>query len=93
MNFLLPQSHYVLFDKVRIRERKEHVIHLHRVRCLWICDIYKVYVLVVVQMVFSALAFAQSEVLWYFQHVGIASSKSKTARVVPVETVRIFSFN
>lgn len=41
-------------------------------------------------MVFSALAFAQSEVLWYFQHVGIASSKSKTARVVPVETVRIF---
>lgn len=39
-----------------------------------------------IQMVFSALAFAQSEVLWYFQHVGIASSKSKTARVVPVET-------
>ncbi|XP_057812053.1 protein NAP1 [Salvia miltiorrhiza] len=39
-----------------------------------------------IQMVFSALAFAQSEVLWYFQHVGVASSKSKTARVVPVET-------
>ncbi|KAL1538464.1 histone chaperone [Salvia divinorum] len=37
------------------------------------------------QMVFSALAFAQSEVLWYFQHVGVASSKSKTARVVSVE--------
>ncbi|KAH6787560.1 transcription activator [Perilla frutescens var. hirtella] len=38
------------------------------------------------QMVFSALAFAQSEVLWYFQHVGIGSSKSKTTRVVHVET-------
>ncbi|KAK4487999.1 hypothetical protein RD792_003738 [Penstemon davidsonii] len=39
-----------------------------------------------IQMVFSALAFAQSEVLWYFQHVGVASSKSKASRVVPVET-------
>ncbi|XP_073299631.1 protein NAP1 isoform X1 [Primulina huaijiensis] len=39
-----------------------------------------------IQMVFSALAFAQSEVLWYFQHVGVASSKSKAARFVPVET-------
>ncbi|KAL6575233.1 hypothetical protein OROMI_012518 [Orobanche minor] len=39
-----------------------------------------------IQMVFSALAFAQSEVLWYFQHVGTASWKSKTAQVVMVET-------
>ncbi|KAL6561854.1 histone chaperone [Orobanche gracilis] len=39
-----------------------------------------------IQMVFSALAFAQSEVLWYFQHVGIATSKSKNARSVAVET-------
>ncbi|MCE3050654.1 histone chaperone [Datura stramonium] len=38
-----------------------------------------------IQMVYSALAFAQSEVLWYFQHVGIASSKSRAARLVPVE--------
>ncbi|VFQ97446.1 unnamed protein product [Cuscuta campestris] len=38
-----------------------------------------------IQMVFSALAFAQSEVLWYFQHVGVVPSKSKTARVVAVE--------
>ncbi|XP_016451487.2 protein NAP1 [Nicotiana tabacum] len=38
-----------------------------------------------IQMVFSALAFAQSEVLWYFQHVGIASSKSRAARMIPVE--------
>nr|GLL29969.1 protein NAP1 isoform X2 [Ipomoea trifida]GME05757.1 protein NAP1 [Ipomoea batatas] len=38
-----------------------------------------------IQMVFSALAFAQSEVLWYFQHVGVASPKSKTARMVAVE--------
>ncbi|PHU25653.1 Protein NAP1 [Capsicum chinense] len=38
-----------------------------------------------IQMVYSALAFAQSEVLWYFQHVGIASSKSRAARMVPVE--------
>ncbi|KAK4710641.1 hypothetical protein R3W88_005154 [Solanum pinnatisectum] len=38
-----------------------------------------------IQMVYSALAFAQSEVLWYFQHVGIASSKSRAARTVPVE--------
>lgn len=38
-------------------------------------------------MVFSALAFAQCEVIWYFQHVGIASSKPKTARMVPVDIV------
>ncbi|XP_058730657.1 protein NAP1 isoform X2 [Vicia villosa] len=38
-----------------------------------------------IQMVFSALALAQCEVIWYFQHVGVASSKSKTARVVPVD--------
>ncbi|KAK4254685.1 hypothetical protein QN277_010029 [Acacia crassicarpa] len=38
-----------------------------------------------IQMVFSALALAQCEVIWYFQHVGIASSKSKTSRVVPVD--------
>uniref|UniRef100_A0A5B7B7V9 Protein NAP1 n=1 Tax=Davidia involucrata TaxID=16924 RepID=A0A5B7B7V9_DAVIN len=38
-----------------------------------------------IQMVFSALALAQCEVIWYFQHVGVASSKSKTARMVPVE--------
>jgi hypothetical protein len=40
------------------------------------------------QMVFSALALAQSEVIWYFQHVGIASSKSKAARAIPVDIVR-----
>jgi hypothetical protein len=40
------------------------------------------------QMVFSALALAQSEVIWYFQHVGIASSKSKAARAIPVDKVR-----
>ncbi|KAK7257475.1 hypothetical protein RIF29_31486 [Crotalaria pallida] len=38
-----------------------------------------------IQMVFSALALAQCEVIWYFQHVGIASTKSKTGRVVLVE--------
>ncbi|GAA0157031.1 hypothetical protein LIER_14383 [Lithospermum erythrorhizon] len=38
-----------------------------------------------VQMVFSALAFSQSEVLWYFQHVGVASSKTKTTKMVAVD--------
>ncbi|KAF9587620.1 hypothetical protein IFM89_004452 [Coptis chinensis] len=38
-----------------------------------------------IQMVFSALALVQCEIIWYFQHVGIASSKSKTVRVVSVE--------
>lgn len=38
-----------------------------------------------IQMVFSALALVQCEVIWYFQHVGIASSKSKAVRMVPVE--------
>ncbi|KAG4162744.1 hypothetical protein ERO13_D01G132500v2 [Gossypium hirsutum] len=38
-----------------------------------------------IQMVFSALALAQCEVIWFFQHVGIASSKSKVARMVPVD--------
>ncbi|KAK3040700.1 hypothetical protein RJ639_028396 [Escallonia herrerae] len=36
-----------------------------------------------IQMVFSALGLAQSEVLWYFQHVGISSSKSKATRILP----------
>ncbi|CAK9187138.1 unnamed protein product [Ilex paraguariensis] len=47
---------------------------MDEMRCMW-----------EVQMVFSALALAQSEVLWYFQHVGIASSKSKATRIVPVD--------
>ncbi|KAG0470477.1 hypothetical protein HPP92_017177 [Vanilla planifolia] len=34
-----------------------------------------------IQMVFSALALAQCELTWYFQHVGVASSKSKVARI------------
>lgn len=39
-----------------------------------------------IQMVFSALALAQSEVIWYFQHVGITSSKSRAStHTVPVE--------
>ncbi|KAL4201241.1 hypothetical protein AMTRI_Chr02g257710 [Amborella trichopoda] len=38
-----------------------------------------------IQMVFSAMAFAQYEVLWYFQHIGVASSKSRAARVISVE--------
>ena len=42
------------------------------------------------QMVYSALALAQSEVTWYFQHVGIASSKSKAARIIPVDIVKCF---
>lgn len=33
-----------------------------------------------IQMVFSALALAQCEVIWYFQHVEIASYKSKISR-------------
>lgn len=45
-------------------------------------------------MVFSALALAQSEVIWYFQHVGINSSKSKTNRIVAVDIVsdKLFFF-
>ncbi|CAO2814561.1 unnamed protein product [Amaranthus hypochondriacus] len=40
-----------------------------------------------IQMVFSALALAQSEVIWYFQHVGIMSSKSKaTPHSLPLES-------
>ncbi|XP_044469809.1 protein NAP1 isoform X2 [Mangifera indica] len=38
-----------------------------------------------IQMVFSALALAQYEVIWYFQHIGVATSKSKAARIVPVD--------
>ncbi|KAI4343177.1 hypothetical protein MLD38_027710 [Melastoma candidum] len=38
-----------------------------------------------IQMVFSTLALAQSEVTWYFQHVGIASSKLKSNRMTPVD--------
>ncbi|XP_038690030.1 protein NAP1-like isoform X2 [Tripterygium wilfordii] len=38
-----------------------------------------------IQMIFSALALAQSEVIWYFQHIGITSSKSKTTRMIPVD--------
>ncbi|XP_010260605.1 PREDICTED: protein NAP1 [Nelumbo nucifera] len=38
-----------------------------------------------IQMVFSALALAQYEVIWYFQHVGIGSPKSKSIKMVPVD--------
>ncbi|XP_020589634.1 probable protein NAP1 isoform X1 [Phalaenopsis equestris] len=34
-----------------------------------------------IQMVFSSLALAQCEITWFFQHVGVASSKSKVSRV------------
>ncbi|XP_074583886.1 putative protein NAP1 isoform X1 [Curcuma longa] len=36
-----------------------------------------------IQMAFSALALAQSEVIWYFQHVG--KPKPKAARAIPIE--------
>eukprot|EP01018_Ginkgo_biloba_P029851 Gb_16727 [translate_table: standard] len=38
-----------------------------------------------IQMVFSALALARSEVMWYFQHIGVASVKSRATRIVSVE--------
>ncbi|KAJ4785686.1 transcription activator [Rhynchospora pubera] len=38
-----------------------------------------------IQMVFSALALAQSEIVWYFQHIGVASSSSKPSRVKPTD--------
>lgn len=38
-------------------------------------------------MVFSALALAQNEVIWFFQHVGVASSKSKATKMVSVDIV------
>lgn len=38
-----------------------------------------------IQMVFSALALARSEVMWYFRHIGVVSVKSKATRIVPVE--------
>ncbi|XP_073011838.1 probable protein NAP1 [Typha latifolia] len=38
-----------------------------------------------IQMVFSALALAQCEIVWYFQHVGIASSNSKAMRLKPID--------
>ncbi|KAJ4702490.1 Protein NAP1 [Melia azedarach] len=38
-----------------------------------------------IQMVFSALALAQNEVIWFFQHVGVASSKSKATKMVSVD--------
>nr|CAD1842375.1 unnamed protein product [Ananas comosus var. bracteatus] len=38
-----------------------------------------------IQMLFSALALAQSEIIWYFQLVGISSSNTKVVRVKPVD--------
>ncbi|CAM8940684.1 unnamed protein product [Rhodiola kirilowii] len=38
-----------------------------------------------IQMVFSALALAQYEIIWYIQHAKIAISKTKTGRSIPVE--------
>jgi NCK-associated protein 1 len=35
-------------------------------------------------MVFSALALAQSEVVLYFQHVGVVSSKSTRGKTVDI---------
>lgn len=38
-------------------------------------------------MVFSALAMARSEILWYFSHVGVVITRPKGTRVVPVDMV------
>jgi len=38
-----------------------------------------------IQMVFSGLALARSEVMWYFRHIGVVSVKSKATHVVPIE--------
>eukprot|EP00249_Psilotum_nudum_P015741 c25499_g1_i2 orf=223-4398(+) len=38
-----------------------------------------------IQMVFSAIALARFEVVWYFVHVGVLSGKSRGARAVPVD--------
>lgn len=38
-----------------------------------------------IQMVFSALALARSEVMWYFQHIGVVSVKSKSSRTISIE--------
>ncbi|RCV30145.1 hypothetical protein SEVIR_6G069200v4 [Setaria viridis] len=38
-----------------------------------------------IQMVFSALSLAQSEVIWYFQHVGVSSSKSTRGKTVDID--------
>ncbi|CAO2210203.1 unnamed protein product [Urochloa humidicola] len=38
-----------------------------------------------IQMVFSALSLAQCEVIWYFQHVGVASSKSTRGKTVDID--------
>ena len=35
-------------------------------------------------MVFSALALSQCEVIWYFQHVGVAASKSTRVKTVDI---------
>ncbi|CAD6270767.1 unnamed protein product [Miscanthus lutarioriparius] len=37
-----------------------------------------------IQMVFSALALSQCEVIWYFQHVGVAASKSTRVKTVDI---------
>ncbi|KAL2631653.1 hypothetical protein R1flu_016339 [Riccia fluitans] len=38
-----------------------------------------------IQMVFSAIAMARSEVVWFFSHVGVTVGKSKGNRVTPVD--------
>ncbi|XP_031487983.1 protein NAP1 [Nymphaea colorata] len=38
-----------------------------------------------IQMVFSALALSRYEILWYFQHIGVSSLKSKGTRITPIE--------
>ncbi|CAM6099238.1 unnamed protein product [Calypogeia fissa] len=38
-----------------------------------------------IQMVFSALAMARSEVVWYFSHVGVMVGKSRGTRSAPVD--------
>ncbi|CAD6343994.1 unnamed protein product [Miscanthus lutarioriparius] len=38
-----------------------------------------------IQMVFSALALSQCEVIWYFQHVGVAASKSTRVKTVDID--------
>jgi hypothetical protein len=44
-------------------------------------------------MVFSALALSQCEVIWYFQHVGIASSKSTRLKTVDIVSYSAIIFS
>lgn len=70
---------------------EDYLLLLPRVVTEVILELFKFIIKkkLLLQIVFSALALAQYEIVWYIQHAKIAVSKTKIGRSTPVEIVSV----